>query len=157
MALDAAQKRKKAPVRVKGQLSRTDFARVKTEEVNPYETLIKANMGTTNFTSYDVGKGGTYTGLDDFMEWLKGVEENRRSEREALQITYFMSRRETFGLQNRPGNSQTVPVPPSRDSLRPCPSVSLHVHRRLRHLRPSPSLRICRVPHLTVDVPKTRC
>ena len=54
-----------------------------------------------------------------------------------------MSRRGTFGLQNRPGNSQAVPVPHSVVRHRPCPSVpsvSLGSLRVPRRPRPSESV-----------------
>ena len=52
--------------RARGQRSLAEFARERTDEVSPYEELVKARTGTRNFPAFTVGLGGTH--LDDFLE-----------------------------------------------------------------------------------------
>ena len=58
--------------------------------MSPYEELVKAQTGTRNFPAFTVGLGGTH--LDDFLEWLQGVEGQCRREREAILIAVNVSK-----------------------------------------------------------------
>ena len=87
---NTALPRKKGPVRIRGQRSLAEFARGKTQEVAPYEDLVRAQMGTRNFPAFTVGSGGTQ--LDEFLDWLQGVEGQNRREREAIQIAVDVSK-----------------------------------------------------------------
>ena len=86
----AAPARQKGPVRIRGQRSLAEFTRGRTQEVSPYEDLVKAKMGTRNFPAFTVGLGGTH--IDDFLEWLQTVEGQCRREREAIQIAVDVSK-----------------------------------------------------------------
>lgn len=88
LAPDAAIPWKKGPVRIKGSLA--EFARGRTKEVDAYKDLVKAQMGTRNFPAVTVGTGQTQ--LDDFLEWLQGLEGNSGSERKAIQIAVDISK-----------------------------------------------------------------
>ena len=83
--------KKKAYPAIKGQSQLGQYARGKAAEApDPYKESVERGQGSTRaFPSFPLGKNNE---LDNFMEWLQGVEGKKRSPTQAREIATDVSK-----------------------------------------------------------------